>query len=283
MERVAAVIVAFNNCEMLRDLLNDLYTQVRVPDNIIVIDNASTDPTGDMVKSNFGRTQYIRLNENSGSAGGYHEGLKLAIKNCDFVWTFDDDVRLKPNSLSELLEGFRALNATYKIGAVRCVGEHHPIAVPTEMDIITWRGTLIKIEAILAAGLPRKEYFIYGEDIDFSYRMKKQGYVFYWIPKSQCIERRQGKTDRRLFGREVKIYRDSFRFYYAFRNEINIYLQYRRIRELYKTVLYAMKVAVFILVTRSPQKRATIYAIFQGILDGITGNLGIKKQFLPSK
>ena len=52
------VIVTFNNVIMLMDLLNDLRIQSRLPDEIIVVDNASLDQTESMVKVNYPAVNY---------------------------------------------------------------------------------------------------------------------------------------------------------------------------------------------------------------------------------
>jgi rhamnopyranosyl-N-acetylglucosaminyl-diphospho-decaprenol beta-1,3/1,4-galactofuranosyltransferase len=71
-KRVSAAIVTFNNVEMLGRLINDLLSQTRPADRIVVVDNASVDNTPEVVKTRFPGVRYIRLPENSGSAGGYH-------------------------------------------------------------------------------------------------------------------------------------------------------------------------------------------------------------------
>ena len=84
---------------MLANLLNDLRIQSRLPDEVIVVDNASLDQTESMVKVNYPAVNYIKLVENLGSAGGYYEGIKRAAESSDFIYTLDDDVCLKPDTL----------------------------------------------------------------------------------------------------------------------------------------------------------------------------------------
>ena len=281
--RVSAVIVTFNNAMMLRELIRDLFSQTYPPDHIIVVDNASDDNTPEVMRNNFPGVKYIRLRENTGSAGGYYEGIKAALENSDLIWTLDDDVRLCDNSLEELLNGLEGLECVRQVGAVRSVGRTHPHSFPTELEICPWRGSLIRADAIKKVGLPSKEYFIYGEDLEYSLRLKKNGFKCFWIPSSKCVEVRDGKTNDKLFGKTVRIYPSNFRLYYAFRNEFNIYLKYRYPIKFARTFFYALKVILYILLAHRANSPDKLKAIVIGFIDGIRGTLGKNGKYLPGK
>lgn len=283
-EKLSVVIVTFNNVKMLADLLNDLRAQIRLPDEIILIDNASQDGTEEMVRLNYPNVNYIKLRENMGSAGGYHEGIKLATKTSDFIYTLDDDVCLKPDTLSEIIKGFYLLEklSPSKIAAVRSVGEWYSELFVTRMDIYTWRGTLFQTSIFREMGLPSPDFFIYGEDLEYSLRLAKKGYRFYWIPASICQERHRdqdGKTHTEIFGKRSVRYQDPFRLYYAFRNEIFICLHYHRVLKLFHTVMYAMKVILMILASEGWNGQKSIVAVTKGMIDGFRGRLGKNLSF----
>lgn len=282
MERVTAVIVTFNNALMLRHLLADLRMQTRPPNETLVVDNASFDNTELVVKSCRPPVIYVRLLENEGSAGGYHEGIRTAMRTADLIWTLDDDVRLDSRSLEFLLRGFRGLQNSRRVGAVRCVGEHHASVVPTALEFVPWRGTLFPVEAIRAAGLPKKEYFLYGEDLEYSIRLRKLAYTFYWIPGSRCIERRKGKADFELLNRPGEVYTTPFRLYYAFRNEVSAFLEHRYFVRLVRTLMYAIKVVLYFVLRERSASRDKITAIAQGVRDGLSYRLGRNPAYVPS-
>ena len=141
--RVIAVIVTYNNATMLAKLIHDLLSQTYPLDQIIVVDNSSTDSTLKLLKDSFPKLSYVRMNENTGSAGGYYEGIKAAHEACDLIWTLDDDVRLEKNSLEKLVEGLKELDSTLKVSSVRSVGEGHPYTFPTRLEFFPWCGTLV--------------------------------------------------------------------------------------------------------------------------------------------
>ena len=286
-EKICVVIVTFNNVGMLANLLDDLRIQRRMPEEIIVIDNASWDQTESMIKLIYPEVNYIKLKDNLGSAGGYHEGIKLAVESSDFVYTLDDDVKLNHDSLSEIIKGFYLLEKSLpsRIGAVRSVGAGHSEIVPTKLDIFPWRGTLIKTAIIREVGLPSPDYFLYGEDLEYSLRIAKKGYCFYWIPASICQERHRdqdGKTHAEIFGNRSVRYQDPFRIYYAFRNEIIIYTQYKYVLKLIHVFMYAVKVTLMILKEERWNGRKAIIAIVEGIIDGIIGRLGKNIKYAPT-
>ena len=271
---------------MLGELLADLHSQNRPPDKIVVIDNASRDQTENVVKSHYPAVEYVRLPENRGSAGGYHEGIRRAVEESDFIYTLDDDVQLTPETLFEIISGFRKIEEVSPclVAAVRSVGDGHPEHAPTQLAICPWRGTLFKTEIVRKAGLPLPDYFLYGEDLEYSLRLVKHGYCFYWIPASICRERRRirdGKSRAEVFGRKSIRYQDPFRLYYAFRNEIAIYKQYHYFRKWLHTLLYAGKVMIMILLSEGRGGGKAIHAVCRGLGDGVGGKLGTDPDYLP--
>lgn len=104
--RIAAVVVTYNRRTLLDRCLKALISQVRPPDEILVIDNASTDGTQDMLEQRYdGRITHVRLKENMGASGGFYEGIRLAYeKGYDWIWVMDDDVEPAADALKGLVE-----------------------------------------------------------------------------------------------------------------------------------------------------------------------------------
>lgn len=284
MQRVGAVIITYNNAAMLKNLLEDLLNQTRRPDEIIVIDNASLDSTESMVRGLFPDIHYVQLSENTGSAGGYHEGIKLACENNDIVWTLDDDVSVDKNALKELLKWVEILEKTEnKLGVLRSWGESTAVFnYPQRINSFAWRGTLIKREVVKDVGLPRADYFMYAEDAEYSFRIAKNGYAMFWIPESHVIEKRNnGIIKLKLFRNETIVYADKFRLYYAFRNQINLYLCCHNWTGLIVSLAYTIKIIVLFTLIRRLNCIDEIKAIVKGVWDGFRGRLGKNQKYLP--
>ena len=111
-ETVCAVVVTYNRKELLLECMRGLLAQTRPLDAIYIIDNASTDGTPELLKekgyinSAFKEPNisYVRMPENTGGAGGFHEGIKRAYEDgCDWIWVMDDDVKAENDCLSQLM------------------------------------------------------------------------------------------------------------------------------------------------------------------------------------
>lgn len=275
MTKIAAVVVTYNNAGMLEPLLRSLEGQNRRPDLCIVVDNNSIDGTPS-VAVRFPWAIYVRLPHNTGSAGGYAEGMRRALEHgCDMIWTLDDDVRLDPGSLAGLVRTLTGFPERERVCAVRSVGTGCSWPSPVPLSIVSWRGALFTAEAVKSAGLPERSLFLYGDDLEYSLRLARLGYRFYWAPASLCIESRMdGKTELRFLGWHARVYFEPLRLYYAFRNEIYIYLHYHRAADALGVFGYACKLSAAFVLLRPLGATERIMAIVSGILDGFRGRLG---------
>jgi GT2 family glycosyltransferase len=92
---LAAVIVTYNRLDKLKQVVAALQQQTRMPERIFMVDNASTDGTGPWLaalQEEDPRFQHVRLPENIGGAGGFHEGARVAYEDgFAYVWFSDDD------------------------------------------------------------------------------------------------------------------------------------------------------------------------------------------------
>lgn len=107
--KVAAVVVTFNRKELLLETLSGLANQTRSVDKILLIDNASTDGTHQLLEERgvlgWDNLEYHNLPKNTGGAGGFSYGMQLAVDlGFDWVWTMDDDIEPDHTALEKLLE-----------------------------------------------------------------------------------------------------------------------------------------------------------------------------------
>ncbi len=108
--RVVAVVVTYNRRDLLAEALSAVLGQSRAPDAVIVMDNASTDGTAEMVRARFPSVRLAAARRNTGGAGGFAYGLALALAEAaDLVWLMDDDTVPEPGALRAMLDA-RALH-----------------------------------------------------------------------------------------------------------------------------------------------------------------------------
>jgi rhamnopyranosyl-N-acetylglucosaminyl-diphospho-decaprenol beta-1,3/1,4-galactofuranosyltransferase len=282
--KITAVIVTYQNPAMLGNLLGDLLGQSLNLHKIIVIDNSVDDRTADLLGAGFPGVVYRRMSENGGSAGGFHEGIRMAVGKADYVLTLDDDVSMPSDAVSNLLDAMKQREREgTSVGAVRAVGACHPFRMPEELQDFAWRGTLFSRAAIEQAGLPVREYFLYADDLEYSVRLAEAGFRFFWAPSSVIEEiRKENKVAHGLFGKRFLLYRDDFRLYYALRNQIHAYRVHRRYGELLSTVCYGAKLIAYFVLFDGGERQARVKAILSGMADGFRSRLGRNGRYLPA-
>ncbi len=109
--RVVAVVVTFNRHDLLQTLVARLAeVRERTPAlvEVLVVDNASTDDTGEWLAGRSDVTART-LPDNRGGAGGFHAGLRWAAEetDADLVWLMDDDGLPEVECLERLLREMR--------------------------------------------------------------------------------------------------------------------------------------------------------------------------------
>lgn len=101
-QRVTVLMATFNRADLIGEALDSLLGQTRPPDEVIVVDDGSTDDTRARVQGFGGRVRYIGQH-NGGKASAINRGLAAATG--DWIWFFDDDDAALPDGLERLLYG----------------------------------------------------------------------------------------------------------------------------------------------------------------------------------
>ena len=196
---VNAVIVTCNRCELLKKSIEALLTSRYELNSIIIINNASTDGTKEYLDS-LNETKLIIIHQevNEGGAGGFFHGIKEAYeRGCDFVWIMDDDTVVTESALEELINGYEILRDR-PVGFLAS-NVFWQDDKPCFMNICnTWYdwneyasegiirvshcsfvSMLIPSWVVKEVGYPIKEYFIWGDDGEYSTRIlqRYEGYL----------------------------------------------------------------------------------------------------------
>jgi GT2 family glycosyltransferase len=109
---VVAVVVTWNRLALLQESLAAVRGQTHAPVTIVVVDNASTDGTAELLDSSYADElglDVTHLRENTGGAGGFAVGVERAlVHHPDLVWLLDDDTVPTPTALEELVRAWAA-------------------------------------------------------------------------------------------------------------------------------------------------------------------------------
>jgi rhamnopyranosyl-N-acetylglucosaminyl-diphospho-decaprenol beta-1,3/1,4-galactofuranosyltransferase len=228
---VCAVVVTHNRRDLLSRCLDSLQSQSRSPDGILVIDNASTDGTPDLLAARDG-IEVERLDVNGGGAGGFMRGLAAAhAAGYEWIWLLDDDTLVERTCLEELLAGVTRAPAPPSVMSSVARwhdGRLHPMNGPwlrnargelavaagvrlAPIRAATFVSTMIRRDAVDRHGLPPGHYFVWLDDIQYTARIlrRERGYV---VPASVALHSTPRPYNTVTDTRE--------RFYFKVRNQI---------------------------------------------------------------
>lgn len=231
-ELVVAVIVAYNRRALLAQALDALAAQSRRADRVIVVDNASTDGSGELAEAHPLAPTVLKLSRNTGGAGGFAVGIAAALDlDADAIWVMDDDTIPTADALAELLAARDRVPERPAVVGSRVVwidGKDHPMnrprrrvgvaAAPFESELgltpvrsSSFVSMLVDGQSARAAGLPIADYFIWNDDFEYSTRLLRDA-PGYYCERSVVEHRtvRRGATDDD----------PGPRFYYEVRNKV---------------------------------------------------------------
>lgn len=191
-ERIAAVVVTYNRLPLLKKCIDSLRRQTRKLDEIIIVNNDSTDGTREWLKKQKGL--FVINQKNLGGAGGFNTGLKIS-RELGFEWSFltDDDVKFYPSALEEMISYkiFSKFIHASKIWASGTPFKWHFLfdtkrLIPTSINIINnnsgkyyktnvacFEGALIHNSIVNQIGYPDIKYFMCGDDTIYGFLASK--------------------------------------------------------------------------------------------------------------
>ncbi len=193
--KIAAVVVTFNRLELLKQCIESLRNQTHKLDEILIINNSSTDGTLDWLNEQNDLT--VITQENLGSAGGQFTGIKTAYeKGYDWIWCLDDDVKSANEALSnmipfinnedvssiQLLKKSSPIDSKYDQGAdflkINYFKEVKISSVAQKTgyvftNIFTFEGVLLNSSIVKEVGLPQKDFYCFFDDKEYSLRINK--------------------------------------------------------------------------------------------------------------
>lgn len=237
-ETVAVVVVTYNRSALLTGMLDGLAAQTHPPDAVWVVDNASTDDTAEVLAARTDLPlRVLRLEENTGGAGGFHRGAEEATRaGYDRLWLMDDDVVPVPECLEVLMSvdedclmavredrqgrlveksaiRFDLANPlairpkTASVDSTFASRAAMPALVPVEN--VAFEGFMIRRRVVEEIGLPDAWFFIFYDDCDYALRARAAGRTI-WAVRDAVLVRQLDFDQQHAL--------DGWKGYYMYRN-----------------------------------------------------------------
>jgi GT2 family glycosyltransferase len=244
--KLSVVIVNYNVKYFLEQCLFSVFKALSgIEAEVMVVDNNSVDGSEVMVRSRFPNIKLIVNQQNVGFAKANNQAL--AVAQGEYVLLLNPDTVLEETTLSQCLafmdthkdagalgpkmidgkgkflpESKRGLPtpevAFYKIfGLTRLFPKskrfgryylgHTSSDETQEVEILTGAFMLIRKSVLDKTGYLDEEYFMYGEDIDLSYRILKTGYKLYYFSETSIIHYKGESTKKGSLNYVVIFYR----------------------------------------------------------------------------
>jgi len=240
MPELSVILVNYNDHLHLQDCLQSIQKEGRQVDlEVILVDNASTDGSQVLVKEFFPRIRLIQNRENYGFSKANNIGFKASTG--DFILFLNTDTTLESGTLKTLLDWMRSTSAagasgpvlfgkdkTFQVSFGKKRGFFSEMALKLilntiyrrrisrmktiqEVDWISGACLLVRRKAFEQTQGFDENFFLYYEDIDLCYRIKKDGWKTAVVPQARVFHEGGASTSSlslksRYFYRESQIY-----------------------------------------------------------------------------
>lgn len=241
---MSIVLVCWNNKKYLEPCLESLYNGgLRSTFDVIVVDNGSTDGSQEMLRAKFPQVQLIQNSQNVGLGKASNQGIEathgryvLLLNNdtivngpsLDVLVEFLDDHPSAGGAGGRLLNGDGTVQSCYnnfstlveefliatRLGEIFLSPGYPSTVVGDEVRQVDWLSSaclLLRRAALDQVGLLDESYFIYGDETDLQYRLKRAGWMIWYIPDSTIIHFGGRSMDR--WRRRKMVYRGKILFY----------------------------------------------------------------------
>lgn len=222
---VSIIIVNWNTVDILRGCLSSVYLQTHdIIYELIVVDNASSDGSAEMVKQEFPQVTLIANSENRGFAAANNQGMLIAnghytlllnpdtiildgaiqktvafadqhpdigVLGCQ-VWVNDNEIQRTCFSFPTVWKALvQEVGLLHMFPHSRIFGRAHygwwDRNSQRDVDVVSGMFMLVRQEAIQEIGLMDEAYFVYAEETDWCFRFHKAGWRCVFTPIASII------------------------------------------------------------------------------------------------
>ncbi|MFU2158156.1 MULTISPECIES: glycosyltransferase [Caldisericum] len=301
--KVASIVITYNRKELLKECIESILDGKIVPE-IIVVDNASTDGTQDLVQRY--PVKYLRLDKNLGPAGGAETGQRYAYKNgYDFVWMLDDDVIVSKDALSMLIEFYDKLHIEFQklilssvtygdrefskpfynllrynntTGITQKISDREFLKDYFEYDIAPMNGLFLPRFVFESVGFFDGRLWGWYDDTEFVLRARNAGFRGFAISKSKIYHPIEFRKQVKMFGKTFTLLSSRpYRMYLGTRNNIVVQKKFLKPVNFYLLFLPLFIFKRFLsIIFFYDDKKEFLKHFFRGIIDGLKERLEVQ-------
>lgn len=240
---LSVVLVCWNNRSYLEPCLHSLYQSgLGRTYEVVVVDNGSSDGSQEMLEAQFPDVRIVQNHNNLGLSRATNQGILATTGR--YVLLLNNDTLVNGPSLESMVDfmdrtpdaaavGGKLLNpdGSFQGAAARFSSLMQELLIATRLGELLWEGypsheaderekavdwlssacLLLRRSVFAQVGLLDEEYFIYGDETDFQYRLKQAGWKVYYLPQITTIHYGGRSMDR--WRRRKMVYRGKILFY----------------------------------------------------------------------
>ena len=286
---ISIIIVNYNVEFYLEQCLLSVFKALKsIEGEVIVVDNNSVDGSIEMLKNKFPQVTLIENKENVGFSTANNQGIK--ISKGKYVLLLNPDTVVEENTFKLTLDfmnendeagglGVKMIDGTgtflpeskrglptpkvafYKIFGLaklfsksKKYGAYHLSFLDKEeihkVDVLSGAFMLMRKKTLDKVGLLDETFFMYGEDIDLSYRIQLGGYENYYFPKTQIIHYKGESTKK-----------GSLNYVFVFYNAMIIFAKKHFSKDKAKLFSLLINIAIYLRASLSVIKRVFFKAL----------------------
>mgnify|MGYP001482880892 CR=1 FL=1 len=232
---LSVIIVSYNTCRLTLNAIESVFqSRTRYSYEVIVVDNHSTDGSVSMIREKFPAVKVISNERNEGFSKANNRGIRISRGR--YVLLLNSDTVIEPDTLEIMIRfmdehpdvgaagckvvlpdgsldkacrrGFPTPSASfyYAFGISKLFPKHprfnqYQLSYldPDQdypVDCLVGAFMMVRRETIDQVGLLDEQFFMYGEDIDWCYRIKQAGWQIYYYPHTRIVHYK-GASSRR--------------------------------------------------------------------------------------
>ena len=254
---LSIIIVNWNTREYLLRCLKSVFGSENSPSwEVIVVDNGSQDGSGTEVKQFFPKIHLIANEQNLGFAKATNQGLTHASGR--YLLLLNPDTEVKQGAIDRFVHfienhpdagiaGGQLLNqdgskqnsiANFPSLATELLnktllrrffpekfpGKERVYLKPIEVDSVIGACMVVRREAMEKVGVLDEDYFLFFEETDWCYRMKKAGWKVFHVPQAEVVHFQGRGAELKKREAKVEYYHSRYHFFKKNRGEIQCFL-----------------------------------------------------------